>query len=232
MTELTFMNRKAGELSASIAHEVNQPLTGIATSASAALRWLRPETLNLEKAVASLQHIVAASHRAADVITGIRAMFRNDASASRPIDINKLVLTVLAILRIELQKSAVDVQIQLDEMNPVVEGDHVQLQQVVMNLVMNAIEAMKPVQSRVLKVETEQKPGLVQISIVDTGPGIDPSHQDRIFSPLFTTKERGMGMGLAICHSIIENHNGRIWASPGVNGGSIFQFELPMKSNA
>jgi signal transduction histidine kinase len=111
-----------------------------------------------------------------------------------------------------------------------VEGDKVQLQQVVLNLVMNAIEAMQSVRPRVLKVKSEQsKPEIVHVSFEDIGTGIDPSNLNRVFSPLFTTKERGMGMGLSICHSIIENHNGRIWVSPGVIRGSIFQFELPAK---
>jgi signal transduction histidine kinase len=106
------------------------------------------------------------------------------------------------------------------------------LQQVILNLVMNAIEAMQSVRPRVLKVKSEQsKPEMVHVSIEDTGTGIDPSNHNRVFSPLFTTKERGMGMGLSICHSIIENHNGRIWVSPGVTRGSIFQFELPTKSS-
>ena len=175
---------------------------------------------------------MAASHRASDIVTSVRAMFKKDTNEKLPVDINGLILTVLAIVRIDLQKNGVELQTQLDERVLIVEGDKVQLQQVVLNLVMNAIEAMQPVRPRVLKVKSEQsKPGLVHVSIEDTGTGIDPSNLDRIFSALFTTKERGMGMGLSICHSIIENHNGRIWVSPGVIRGSIFQFELPTKSD-
>jgi C4-dicarboxylate-specific signal transduction histidine kinase len=232
MTELIFMNRRAGaaQLSASIAHEVNQPLTGIAARASAALRWLSAETPNLEKVKAALEHIVTASHRAADIVTSVRAMFRKDTSERLPVDINGIILTVLAIVRIDLQKNDVELQTQLDERVSVVEGDKVQLQQVVLNLVMNAIEAMQSVRPRVLKVKSEQsKPEIVHVSFEDIGTGIDPSDLNRVFNPLFTTKERGMGMGLSICHSIIENHNGRIWVSPGVIRGSIFQFELPAK---
>jgi signal transduction histidine kinase len=235
MTELTFMNRRAAaaQLSGSIAHEVNQPLAGIAARAGAGLRWLRAEPPNLEKAGAALEHIVAASHRAADIITGVRAMFSKDTGKRRlPVDINGIILTVLAIVRIDLHKNGVELQTQLDENVLAVEGDNVQLQQVVLNLVMNAIEAMQSVRPRVLKVKSEQsKPEMVHVSIEDTGTGIDPSNLNRVFSPLFTTKESGMGMGLSICHSIIESHNGRIWVSTGVTGGSIFQFELPMISN-
>jgi signal transduction histidine kinase len=159
-------------------------------------------------------------------------MFRKDTSERLPVDINEVIRAVLAIVPIDLQKNDVALQTQLDERISVVEGNKVQLQQVVLNLVMNAIEAMQSVRPRVLKVKSEQsKPGMVHVLIEDTGTGIDPSKLNRVFSPLFTTKERGMGMGLSICHSIIENHNGRIWVSPGVTRGSIFQFELPTESN-
>jgi len=233
ISELTYMNRRAsaGQLSATIAHEVSQPLTGISTRASAALRWLRAETPNLEKVGASLEQIVTASHRASDIVAGVRAMFRKDTTAKLPIDINNLILSVVAIVRIDLQRSGVELRTQLDEKSLVVEGDSVQLQQVVLNLVMNAIDAMRSVQPRVLTVKSEQsKADVVNISIEDTGTGIDPSNLKQVFSPLFTTKEHGMGMGLSICQSIIENHNGRIWVSPGVIRGVIFQFELPAKS--
>jgi signal transduction histidine kinase len=234
MAELTYMNRSAtaGQLSASIAHEVNQPLTGIVTRANAALRWLRAETPDLEKTGAALEQIVVAGHRASDIITSVRAMFRKDTSEKLPVDINGIIRIVLVIVRIDLWKNGVELQTQLDEQDPVVEGDKVQLQQVVLNLVMNAIEAMQSARRpRVLKISEQGKPDVVHVSIEDTGTGIDPSNVNRIFDPLFTTKERGMGMGLSICQSIIENHNGRIWVSPGVARGSIFQFELPTKSN-
>jgi signal transduction histidine kinase len=229
IAELTYMNRRAaaGELSASLTHEVNQPLAGIAARASAALRWIRAEKPNLEKAGAALEGIVAASHRASDIVTSVRAMFKKDAPAKLPTDINNVVVTVLSIVRIELRKHGVELQTRLNEHLPPVLGDKVQLQQVVLNLVMNGIEAMHSVRLRVLKVQTDQtKSGTVHVLIEDTGTGIDPCNLDRIFKPLFTTKATGMGMGLSICHSIIGSHGGRIWASQAVNGGSIFQFEL------
>jgi signal transduction histidine kinase len=146
-----------------------------------------------------------------------------------PIDINQIILTVLLIMRIELRQHRVDLETQFDRHLPTVLGDKVQLQQVVLNLVTNAIEAMHSAQTRVLKVQTDHtNSGMVRVSIEDTGTGIDPSNVDRIFNPLFTTKASGMGMGLAICRSIIESHSGRIWVSPGTNAGSIFQFELPI----
>jgi signal transduction histidine kinase len=231
MAELTFMNRRvaAGQLSASLTHEVSQPLAGIVTRAGAALRWIRAEKPNLERAEAALEGIVAASHRASDIITSVRAMFKKDAPQKASTDINQVIRTVLSIVRVELQKHGVDIQTRFDEHLPIVQGDKVQLQQVVLNLVMNAIESMHSVQPRVLKIQTEQTGAdLVHVSIEDTGTGIDASNLERIFKPLFTTKANGMGMGLSICQSIIESHEGRIWVSPAVNRGSIFQFELPV----
>jgi C4-dicarboxylate-specific signal transduction histidine kinase len=186
------------------------------------------ENPDIEKALTALESIVAASHRASDIIASVRAMFRKGTRERVPIDINRIILTVLGLVRIDLKKNGVELKTQLDENGSVVEGDKVQLQQVVLNLVMNAVEAMQSGQTRVLQVQTDQtNPGMVRVSIEDTGTGIDPSNIDRVFKPFFTTKANGMGMGLVICRSIIENHDGRIWVSPRTNGGSIFQFELP-----
>jgi signal transduction histidine kinase len=231
MAELTFMNRRvaAGQLSASLTHEFSQPLAGIVTRAGAALRWIRAEKPNLERAEAALEGIVAAGHRASDIITSVRAMFKKDAPQKASVDINQIIRTVLSIVRVELQNHGVELQTRFDEHLPTVQGDKVQLQQVVLNLAMNAIESMHSVQPRMLKIQTKQAgSGLVHVSIEDTGTGVDPSNLERIFKPMFTTKANGMGMGLSICHSIIESHDGRIWVSPSDNRGSIFQFELPV----
>jgi signal transduction histidine kinase len=233
MAELTYMNRRAAaeQQSGALAHEVSQPLAGIVTRANAALRWLRAEKPNLEKAVASLESIVAAGLRAGDVVASVRAMFKRDGPQKVSTDINQIIRTVLPIVRVELQKNNIELQTQLNEHLPTVQGDKVQLQQVVLNLVMNGIEAMDSVWPRVLKVQTDQaKPGVVRVSIEDTGTGIDPSNLGRIFKPLFTTKATGMGMGLAICQSIIESHGGRICVSPAVTRGAIFEFELPINA--
>ena len=233
MAELTHMNRRAaaGQLSASLTHEVNQPLASIVTRASAALRWLRAENPNVEKAEASLEGILAAGHRAGDIVASVRAMFKKDEPQKASTDINQIIRTVLAIVRVELQKNNIDLQTQLDEHLPPVQGDKVQLQQVVLNLVMNGIEAMHSVRPRVLKVQTDRaKPSLVHVLVEDTGTGIDPSKLHRIFEPLFTTKATGMGMGLAICQSIIESHGGRICVSPAITRGAIFEFELPINT--
>src|SRR5262245_58977766 len=186
MAELTYMDRRASaeQRSATLAHEVNQPLAGIAARASAALRWLRMEKPDLEKVQTALESIVAASHRASDIIASVRAMFKKEPSERVPTDINQTILTVLSIVRVELQQHGIDLQTQFNEHLPTVLGDKVQLQQVVLNLVMNAVEAMQSVQNRVLKVQTDQtNPGMVRVSIADTGTGIEPSTLYRIFKP-------------------------------------------------
>ncbi len=230
MSELTFMNRRAaaGELSASIAHEVNQPLTGMVTRASAARRWLARETPDLERVRQALDQIIVAGHRTAEIVQNVRAMFKKDAPDNAPVRINRVVWAVLALVHSEIQKYQVEVQMAVDSQLPTVTGNEVQLQQVILNLVMNAIEAMHSTQRRELRIQSRlSKPDTVHVSIEDTGTGVDPSKLDQLFKPLFTTKARGMGMGLSICRSIIERHGGRIWASPGVRGGSVFEFELP-----
>jgi signal transduction histidine kinase len=232
MSELTQMNRlaTAGELSASIAHEVNQPLTGIVTKADAALHWLAAEKPDLDKTRAALTQIVRAGHRASEIIASIRSMLRKDTQDRSIVDINKLIWTVLRLVRVDLQRCAIELETKLNEQIPAVLGNEVQLQQVILNLVMNAIESMHSRKPRVLHIKSDLcESGHVLVSIEDTGTGIDPSKLDSIFKPLFTTKATGMGMGLSICRSIIESHDGRIWVSAGVEGGSIFQFSLPVQ---
>ena len=233
MSELSHVNRlaTAGQLSASIAHEVNQPLAGIVANAQAALRWL--EKANVGEVREGLKRIVSEGHRASDIITNLRAMFKSDVQEKPLVDINKLVLSVLALVRIDLQKHEIKLQTQLDDRIPQVLGNQVQLQQVISNVVVNAIELMGSSQTRALRIKTElsQSNTEVQVSIEDTGTGVKSSDVAQLFKPMFTTKARGMGMGLSICQSIIENHDGRIWVSPGATGGSIFQFELPTIAN-
>ena len=230
MAELTHMNRlaTAGVLLASIAHEINQPLTGIVIQACAARQWLASGESGIEKARDALDQIESTGLRAGEIIASLRGMFKKETQARNPIDINKLIFTVLAIMRHELQKHGIELRTELDESVPALEGDRVQLQQVVLNLVMNAIEAMQAGELRILSIRScVGKPDFVHVTVEDTGTGIDPSNRDHIFDPMFTTKERGMGIGLSICHSIIESHNGRIWVTQGKDQGSVFQFELP-----
>jgi signal transduction histidine kinase len=213
-------------LASLVAREVRQPLSAILANAQAALRWL--EKANVEEVREGLNGIVSDGHRASDIIKNLRAIFKNDVQEKAPVDINKLVLSVLEPVRIDLQNQKIELKTQLDDRIPEVLGNQVQLQQVILNLVMNAIESMSSLQTRVLRIKTKLgQSNTVHVSIKDTGAGIKQSDIARLFQPMFTTKTRGMGMGLSICQSIIENHDGRIWAFPGVNGGSIFHFELP-----
>jgi signal transduction histidine kinase len=228
MSELTHVNRMAtaGQLSASIAHEIRQPLAEFVANAQAALRWL--EKANVEEVREGLKGILGDGLRAGDIITHLRAMFKSDELKKAHVDINKLVLSVLALARIDLLKQGIELQTRLDDRIPEILGNQVQLQQVILNLVMNAIESMSSSQTRVLRIKSAlSQTNKVHVSIEDTGMGIKQSDLARLFRPMFTTKERGMGMGLSICQSIIEKHAGRIWVSPGAHGGSIFQFELP-----
>ena len=232
MSELSHVNRMAtaGQLSASIAHEVNQPLAGIVANAQAALRWL--EKANVDEVRERLNVIVSQGFRASDIIVNLRAMFKSDVQKKTLVNINKLVLSVLAPVRFDLQKYEIELQTQLGDQIPEVLGNEVQLQQVILNLVTNAIESMSSLQTRVLRIKTElSQSNTVHVSIEDTGTGIGPTDVARLFTPMFTTKARGMGMGLSICQSIIERHDGRIWVSSGATGGSIFQFELPTIAN-
>jgi C4-dicarboxylate-specific signal transduction histidine kinase len=230
MAELANMNRlaTAGQLSASIAHEINQPVTGIVLKASAALRWLAAEKLDADRLRNLLTEIVGAGQRAGDIINSVRSMFKKEDGARAAINLNNLINTVLVLLRLDLQNDSVRVETRLDERLPTVIADPVQMQQVILNLVVNAADAMRTGQPRVLTVQSGRSAaGLVRVAIEDSGPGISEADRQRIFDPLFTTKAGGMGMGLSICRSIIENHGGRIWVSAAPERGAIFQFELP-----
>jgi PAS domain S-box-containing protein len=220
-----------GEITASIAHEINQPLGAIVTNARAGLRWLGNETPDLGEAEASLRRIVSDGHRASEVVAGIRAMFRKSERTSAYYDVNVLIREVVALVNGELTNNKVETRLELGEGIPKVLADRVQLQQVVLNLMMNAIEAMGSVPNgaRLLGVDSELRDGRdILISVKDSGPGIDPADLDRIFDRFFTTKSNGMGMGLSICRSIVEAHNGRLWAEPDVRPGSVFRISLPI----
>ncbi len=215
---------------ASIAHEVNQPLAAIVTNASAGLRWLTNDAPDLNEARAAMTNVVSAGHRASEVIKSVRALFKKDRQEKTPVDLNTVIRDVLAPLREELQMRRILVQTQLASPLPLVLGQSGQLQQVIWNLVRNAADAMDSVtgRARVLTVKTAiHNPDGVLLSVEDSGTGIDPKNTDRIFETFFTTKSQGMGMGLSICRSIIEAHDGKLWASSGVENGSVFNILLP-----
>ena len=216
-------------LSASIAHEMRQPLASIVTNVDAASRWMGRPTPDLDEVKATLEQIRNSAYRARDLIGSIRAMVKRDGRNRAALNLNDLVHEVLALMKGELQRNRISVELELDEHLPLTKGDRIQLQQVLTNLMTNAIEAMAEKKwPRILRIKSAtEEPNGVLISVADTGKGIDPKIVDRIFNPLFTTKSSGMGLGLAICRSIIEGHDGRLWVSAGPEGGSVFQFVLP-----
>lgn len=233
MAELAHMNRSAaiGQMSASIAHEINQPLGAIVLYAAAGLRWLAKDTPNVEGAVQSLKNIVRSGDRASQVVETLRAMFKKETSNRTLVDINDAIREVLTLLQIELDEHEVLTKATLKEGLPRVMADRVQLQQVIFNLVRNAIDAMSSTAagSRVLRLRSEAtETGECIVAIEDSGPGIGPETLKRIFEPFFTTKSKGMGMGLSICHSIVEAHGGRLAAASANPRGAIFEILLPL----
>jgi signal transduction histidine kinase len=221
----------AGAMTASIAHEINQPLTAIVASANAALRWLANPVPDLDETRASLRRIVGAGHRASEVIASVRAMFKQGGHASQKFDLNDLIREVLALVHDELQNRQISASAELSPELPQVVADRVLLQQVFLNLILNAKEAMSSVEGRARLLLVKSAPhgsDGVLITVQDSGTGIDPNHADRIFDAFFTTKPNGMGMGLAICRSIVESHNGRLWASAATPYGTIFHVVLPI----
>jgi C4-dicarboxylate-specific signal transduction histidine kinase len=215
-------------VSASIAHEIKQPLSGMITNADAGLRWLDRSTPDLDEVKASLKQIVADGHRAAAVIGSIRAIFKKDVRNRTSLDVNDLVGEALALTRGDLQRHRILVQAEPNAQLPQVRGDRTQLQQVLLNLITNAIDSMAAKDgARVLCVTSEvHDRGGVIVSVADTGTGIGSQELERIFNPLFTTKSDGMGMGLSICRSIIEAHDGRLWVAPNKPEGAVFQIML------
>jgi PAS domain S-box-containing protein len=229
--EMAHANRIAtiGQLSASIAHEVNQPLASVVTSASACLRWL--DTQKLDEARRSATRAMEEGHRASEIIGRIRALAKKAPPQKDWLDVNETIHDVIALARSEIQRNGVALETDLSEHVPLVLADRVELQQVILNLMMNAVEAMSGVSDgpRELLVrsgtdESEQ----VMISVQDSGPGIDPENLDHLFKAFYTTKPQGLGMGLAISRSIIEAHGGRLWATVNAPRGAVFQFVLPV----
>jgi signal transduction histidine kinase len=216
-------------VSASIAHEIKQPLSGMVTSADAGLLWLDRTTPDLQEAKAAFEQIINDGRRATAVMDSIRATFKKEVRNKTSLDINELIEETLTLVRGELQKQQVSVQTNPNRQLPHVRGVRVQVQQVLLNLITNAIESMAAKDgARVLHVQSEiYETDSVMVSVGDTGAGIDPQDIDRIFNPLFTTKSHGMGMGLSICRSIIEAHDGRLWAAPNTPEGAVFRFVLP-----
>jgi C4-dicarboxylate-specific signal transduction histidine kinase len=233
MANLAHMNRVAtvGELSASVAHELNQPLAAIVTNANAATRWLNNPTPNIDEVNESLKRIVSEGHRASQVIGSIRAMFKKDEGVRTRVDVNETIREVLGLLQNDFAQKRITTQLVLTAELPHVLADRIQLQQVILNLVMNAVEAMESVtdRQRILHVRSEYEVSDgVLVTVQDSGTGIDPKVRSQIFDAFVTTKAHGMGMGLSICRSIVESHGGRLTVSDCKPYGSMFQIVLPV----
>jgi two-component system, LuxR family, sensor kinase FixL len=219
-----------GELSAAIAHEVNQPLTGLVSSGNACLRWLAGDVPNLKAARQSVERMISAGSRAGEVIRRIRALVGNAPPLRDRLNINDAITEVIALIRGEIQRNRISLRTKLSTDVPLVLGDRIQLQQVILNLILNAMEAMSDVgpQSRELSVSSAKDgPNGALVSVRDSGTGLDGTVLDRLFETFYTTKAHGMGIGLAVSRTIIQAHGGRLWAAPNVPQGAIFQFTLP-----
>jgi PAS domain S-box-containing protein len=221
-----------GELVASIAHEINQPLAGVVANGDAGLRWLDRDKPDLDEARNALSRIVRDGRRAGEVIRGIRALARKSGPELAKLDINDAIREVLALTRGELQRHEILLHTNLSAGGPPVYGDRVQLQQVLLNLIMNGVEAMRGVTERTRELTVSSmlaEPSSVLVAVEDTGQGLDPTVVQRIFEPFFTTKSDGLGMGLAICRSIVEAHGGRLWMSPRAPHGADARFTVPFR---
>ena len=232
-TELAHVNRVTtmGQLTASIAHEVSQPIAATVANAHAALRWLDAQPPDQEEVRLALDDIIKDGKRAGDVIGHIRAIVRNVPPRHDRLDINEAILDVIDLTRSELVRKGISLQTEFARGLPSIRGDRIQLQQVILNLIMNAAEAMSDAseQSRDLLIATaEDKPGGVRVEVRDSGPGLSRESLERLFDPFYTTKRGGMGMGLSICRSIIEAHGGQVGATANVPRGATFHFTLPV----
>jgi len=230
--ELAHVNRvmTMGELTASIAHEVSQPLAAIVASGDSCTAWLANQPPNLERARAAAYRVIQAATQASETVQRIRALFKKTTAGATAVDVNAVIEDTVSLLRHETQRHRISVRIELENDVPSVSADRVQLQQVILNLVMNAIESTASAGSEPKRLLVQSKlpnPGELLVSVKDTGAGIDAAHADRLFAPFFTTKPQGIGMGLPISRSIIEAHGGRLWAEKNEPRGAAFHFILP-----
>jgi len=232
--ELAHASRVAttGQLMASIAHEIKQPIAAVVAGAQAGLNWLKAQPPDLEEVRQTLGSIVSAGRHAADVMDRIRALLKKAPPRKEDLEINEAVLEIVTLTRAEFLKSNVSVRTQFAEGLPVIRADRVQLQQVVLNLIINAVEAMRDAANRELVISTRNEPDGVCVEVKDSGPGFAPGALERLFEAFYTTKSGGLGLGLSVCRSIVESHNGLLWASPNLPHGAIFSFIVPAHSVA
>jgi signal transduction histidine kinase len=229
--ELTHFARVAtlGELTASIVHEVNQPLAGVVSSGNACQRWLANDPPNIERAAQSIERIIRDANRAHEVVERVRNLAKKTPPQKTPVDVNEAVSEVAALTRGEIERGSVDLDLQLSPDLPPVLADRIQLQQVLLNLIVNAIESIASGDGpRGLLVRTERnEPESVLFTVSDSGKGLDRDKLAHVFDAFYTTKSEGMGMGLAVSRAIVEAHGGRIWAAPGESRGAVFRFTIP-----
>jgi C4-dicarboxylate-specific signal transduction histidine kinase len=222
-----------GAMTASIAHEVNQPLSGIITNANTCLRMLDATPANVDGARETARRMLRDGNRAADVVARLRALFSRKAFTVEPLDLNDAAREVLALSSSDLQRGRVVLQTELADDLPRVRGDRVQLQQVILNLLRNALDAMSDIHDRprqlLLRTESEGADG-VRLTVRDSGVGVDDASLDKLFDVFYSTKSEGMGVGLAVSRSIIESHRGRIWAAANEDSGATFAFTIPSGS--
>jgi len=224
-----------GALTASIAHEVNQPLAGIITNASTCLRMLAADPPNVDGARETARRTIRDGNRAADVITRLRALFRKKAVATETVDLNEATREVVALIFSDLLRNRVSVHVELSEEHLFVSGDRVQLQQVILNLIRNASDAMSEVTDRprdLLITAEREEGGNVRLSVRDAGVGLEPQAIERLFDAFYTTKSDGMGIGLSVSRSIIEGHGGKMWAVPNQGPGATFSFSIPQQAES
>jgi C4-dicarboxylate-specific signal transduction histidine kinase len=220
-----------GELTASIGHEVNQPIGALLINAGTALRWLAYQPPNLEKAKSLIDRIISDGHRVADIVSRIRDFSRKAPPQREDLEINEAILDITRLARAAATEHSVLVKMQLSEGLPHILGDRVQLQQVILNLIMNAIEAMSEVteKPRELLISTSKaEADGVLVAVSDSGPGLPQANREHVFEAFYTTKASGLGMGLSICRSIVEAHGGRLWATPNQPHGAVFRMILPI----
>jgi C4-dicarboxylate-specific signal transduction histidine kinase len=228
--DLAHTNRVStlGEMAASLAHEIKQPIAAAITSANSCLEWLAHEPPNLDRARAAAARIDKYGNRAAEIIDHIRSFYKKSPPQRELIDVNGIIEEMLTLLKGEATRSSIAMRTDLSDALPKIMVDRVQLQQVFMNLMLNGIEAMNDSGGE-LTVKSELQDGQLQFSVSDTGVGLPPEKMDQIFSAFFTTKAHGSGMGLAISRSIVESHGGQLWASANGGGGATFHFTLPIQ---
>jgi signal transduction histidine kinase len=231
LRQLARLNRAAGlgEMATSIAHEVKQPLFAIVGNAQIVQRMLKQDQPDMEEVRAALGEIVGDGNRAASIIDNVRSLVRKEQQSAEPLDLNQVALDAIEFITPELRKRSLVLKTELADTLPAITGNSIELQQVILNLVINGAQAIRQTEngSNELLLRTTAQDGFVELAVKDRGVGIEPDQADRLFEPFYTTKAQGTGMGLAINRSIIESHQGRIWATANNSCGATFRFQLP-----